>query len=158
MREKWVNRLSYSLLIISNLERFYAIWDEPDRQHADAAYIAWMESIPPALQPTFLPLLLTIEEWGDQIFAYFEHRITGGFVEGANGVARVLNRMERGYSLSVLRARLLYGMNGSSSSMKRKSSEESVSVGEHGKGVSISTLVAQGQPLDSSPSNTTDST
>ena len=156
--ESWTENIPLLGQAYDLKERFYAIWDEPDRQHADVAYIAWMESIPPALQPTFLPLLLTIEEWGDQIFAYFEHRITGGFVEGANGIARVLNRMGRGYSLPVLRARLLYGMNGYSSSTKRKSSEESVSVGEHGKGVSISTLVAQGKPLDSSPSNTTDST
>jgi hypothetical protein len=83
---------------------------------------------------------VSIEEWGDHIFAHFDQgHATGGFVESANSVARQLNRMGRGYSLSVLRARLLYGWN-----RKRaftSESEDDPGVDEHEKGVPISTLV-----------------
>jgi len=42
----------------------------------------------------YQPIMLTIEEWGEHIFAHFEQdHITGGFVESANNVARCLNRM-----------------------------------------------------------------
>ena len=86
--------------------------------------------------------MLTIEEWGDHIFAHFsQNHITGGFVESANSVARVLERMGRGYSLPVLRARLLYGWN-----RKQATTDESgcaTGVDEHEKGVPISTLVGQ---------------
>ena len=57
-----------------------------------------MESIPTELYPTYTPLMLTIEGWSDEIFAHFDRdRITGAFVEGANG-------------LRALRGRLLYGL------------------------------------------------
>ena len=65
-----------------------------------------MEAIPIELYPTYTALMLTIEEWGDAIFAHFDRdRVTGAFVEGANGLARVLSRMGRGYGLKALRAR-----------------------------------------------------
>jgi len=85
--------------------------NSPARRQAEAAYFAWIEAIPAELYPTYTPLMLTIEEWGDEIFARFDQdRITGAFVEGANGLARVLSRMGRGYGLKALRGRLLYGL------------------------------------------------
>jgi hypothetical protein len=69
----------------------------------------------------------TFEEWGDHVFAHFDTGVTGAFVESANAVARCFNRMGRGYSLPVLRARLLYGMKGTC-------------VDSSSKGVPISTL------------------
>jgi transposase len=92
-------------------ERFFAIYDQLTREEAEAAYFAWIDAIPAELYPTYTPLMLTIEEWGDAIFAHFDqNRITGAFVEGANGLACVLSRMGRGYGLKALRARLLYGL------------------------------------------------
>jgi len=36
--------------------------------------------------------MLTVEEWGDAIFAHCDqNRITGAFVEGASGLARAVN-------------------------------------------------------------------
>ena len=54
-------------------------------------------NIPPELQHIYYPVMHTIEEWCDSIFAHFDQgRITGGFVESANGIARCLSRMGRG--------------------------------------------------------------
>ncbi len=109
--ESWIKNIPLLGQGYELKERFFAIYDQPTREQAEAAYFAWMDAIPAELYPTFTPLMLAIEEWGDAIFAHFDkNRITGAFVEGANGLARVLSRMGRGYGLKALRARLLYGL------------------------------------------------
>ena len=109
--ESWIKNIPLLGQGYELKERFFAIYDQPTREQALAAYFAWIDAIPAELYPTFTPLMLTIEEWGDAIFAHFDRdRITGAFVEGANGLARVLSRMGRGYGLKALRARLLYGL------------------------------------------------
>ena len=109
--ESWIKNIPLLGMGYELKERFFSIYDQPTREAALAAYFAWMEAIPAELYPTYTPLMLTIEEWGDEIFAHFDQdRITGAFVEGANGLARVLSRMGRGYGLKALRGRLLYGL------------------------------------------------
>lgn len=141
--EAWTQ--NYPLLGQAHLfkEQFFEIYDHSTREEALSAYFAWMDSMPTELRPVYWPLMLTIEEWGDHIFAHFDQgHATGGFVESANSVARQLNRMGRGYSLPVLRARLLYGWNRRQASTGE--SGDDTSVDEHGKGVPISTLIGQG--------------
>jgi transposase len=46
--------------------------------------------------------------WYDEVFAYFEQPITNAYTEAVNGVAKAMNRMGRGYSFDVIRARMLY--------------------------------------------------
>jgi transposase len=109
--ESWIKNIPLLGQGYELKERFFAIYDQPNREAALDAYFAWMESIPAELYPTYTPLMLTIEEWGDEIFAHFDqNRVTGAFIEGANGLARVLSRMGRGYGLKALRGRLLYGL------------------------------------------------
>ena len=45
--------------------------------------------------------------WRHEIFNYFDHRITNAATESLNGLAKIMNRLGRGYSFDVLRARLL---------------------------------------------------
>jgi len=45
--------------------------------------------------------------WHTEIFNYFEHRITNAYTESFNAIARKMDRMGRGYSFEVLRAKLL---------------------------------------------------
>ncbi len=127
-------------------ERFFAIYDQPTREKAEAAYFAWIDAIPAELYPTYTPLMLTIEEWGDAIFAHFDHdRITGAFVEGANGLARVLSRMGRGYGLKALRGRLLYGLREGRGRKQVPTKESRNGDGVDGPflGVPLSTLLPQ---------------
>ena len=91
-------------------ESFFAIYDQPSREAALTSYFQWMESVPRELLHVYQPLMLTIEEWGDPIFAHFSQgRVTSAFVESANSVVRLLNRLGRGYGMEVLRGKLLYG-------------------------------------------------
>jgi len=87
--ESWIKNIPLLGQGYELKERFFAIYDQPTCEQALASYFAWMDSIPAELYPTYTPLMLTVEEWGDAIFAHFEkNRITGAFVEGANGLAR----------------------------------------------------------------------
>jgi transposase len=91
----------------------------------------------------FLDFTLTIEHWGEFIFAYFRYRYTGGFVEAANGIGRVIDRQGRGYSFEVLRARLLYGQSLRQRTKKRAIPDDlqtSVSVDEYLPDATSSTL------------------
>jgi len=113
-------------------ENFFAIYDHSTRELAENAYFRWMESVPKELLHVYQPLMLTVEEWGDAIFAHFETGVTGGFVESANNIARFLNRLGRGYGMDVLRGKLLYGWEPAQTSC----------VGQSRKGVPIPTLVS----------------
>lgn len=46
--------------------------------------------------------------WHDEIFAYFENPMTNAYTESSNNLTRVMNRMGRGYSFEVIRARMLF--------------------------------------------------
>ena len=125
-------------------EDFFAIYDHTSRDEAIAAYMTWMDSVPKELHHVYQPLMLTVEEWGDAIFAHFEQdHITGAFVESANNIARCLSRIGRGYSLPVLRARLLYGMSGTKGCKHATviHPSQGVNVDLPRKGVAISTLL-----------------
>jgi transposase len=77
-------------------EIFFAIYDQPSRDAAIDAYLAWMDSVPKEPLHVYQPLMLTVEEWGDAIFAHLaQDRITGAFVESANNIARCLSRLGR---------------------------------------------------------------
>jgi len=47
--------------------------------------------------------------WRHAIKAYFEYRITNGYVESINGRAKMIRRIGRGCTLPLVRAKLIYG-------------------------------------------------
>jgi len=158
--ESWIKNIPLLGQGYELKERFFAIYDQPTCEQALASYFAWMASIPVELYPTFTPLMLAIEEWGDAIFAHFEKdRITGAFVEGANGLARVLSRMGRGYGLKALRGRLLYGLCEDRSRKRVPTKELGNGGGVDGSspGTPLSRLLPQGVPGSEGGPSTLDS-
>lgn len=89
-------------------EGFFSIWDAQSRVEAEQRYAAWKASVPTDLLPDFKPLLQAMHNWNTQIFNYFDQRITNAYTESMNSLIKGMNRMGRGYSFEVLRARLLY--------------------------------------------------
>lgn len=89
-------------------EGFLAIWDAQTRPEAERAFTRWANDIPLWLQGTFGSIAKTVDTWSDQVFAYWDKPITNAYTEAVKGVAKGMNRMGRGYSFDVLRARLLY--------------------------------------------------
>jgi transposase len=83
-------------------ESFFSLWDSDSRYHV------WKAMIPKELQSAFEPLTKAMENWEAEIFAYFDHRVTNAYTESLNSLIRVINRLGRGYSFEVLRAKILF--------------------------------------------------
>jgi len=86
-------------------EAFYDIWDHNARTDAEAAFDAWKAEY--ADVPEFVKLAATVDNWRKEVFAYFDTKLTNAFTEAANGILKIANRLGRGYSLDVLRARVI---------------------------------------------------
>jgi len=89
-------------------EGFLAIWDHTTRPAAEKAWQQWLGHVSAELRPDFKELITAMTNWYDEIFTYFENPVTNAYTESANSLARVMNRMGRGYSFDVIRARMLY--------------------------------------------------
>lgn len=92
-------------------EAFYDIYDAPNRAEAERLLDAWRKSVPADMKrgkKSFMPLLTSTRNWRHEILNYFDYPITNAYTEGVNGVAKVMNRMGRGYSFEVIRARVLF--------------------------------------------------
>jgi hypothetical protein len=60
------------------------------------------------MKSAFHDIIRAYKNWHHEINNYFTHRVTNAYTESVNGLTRVVNRMGRGYSFKVLRARMLY--------------------------------------------------
>ena len=79
------------------------VYRKPRRRFAQ-----WANAIPLWLKKTFETIARTVDTWSDPVFAYWYKPITNACTEAVNGVAKGMNRLRRGYSFDVLRARLVY--------------------------------------------------
>jgi transposase len=108
--EAWLNQFPDLQAIYLCKEAFADIYESPSLAEAEEYYVAWLERVEQCgISDAFNEFLRAVENWYPWIFNYFLHKHTGGFVEGANSLARAVDRAGRGYSFPVLRARLLYG-------------------------------------------------
>jgi transposase len=89
-------------------EDFFSIWDNRTRTDAEAAYGAWLASIPRERSADFRKLTTAMANWSEEIFSYFENPITNAYTESVNNLVKAMNRMGRGYSFDVIRARMLF--------------------------------------------------
>ncbi|MDY0191810.1 MAG: ISL3 family transposase [Desulfuromonas sp.] len=91
-------------------ESFFAIYDEPDKQQAQNAFEAWENSLPVEGMEPFKRLVKTVRNHYDDIFAYWDapFPITNAYTEGLNGLIKMSNRLGRGYSYEIIRAKTLY--------------------------------------------------
>uniref|UniRef100_UPI0023F1E462 transposase n=1 Tax=Metallibacterium scheffleri TaxID=993689 RepID=UPI0023F1E462 len=89
-------------------EGFLSIWDARNRADAEARFKVWLGHIDTELSEAFKELTTAMRNWYEEVFAYFDNRITNAYTESANSLTRLMHRMGRGYSFEVLRARMLY--------------------------------------------------
>jgi transposase len=91
-------------------EAFFRIYDDPDKASAMRAFEAWENSIPKDELEKFRSLAKTVHNHYEDIFAYWDSpgQITNAYTECLNGVIKVANRMGRGYSYEIIRAKTLY--------------------------------------------------
>jgi transposase len=88
-------------------ERLFDIYTLP-KDAAIRDFDSFAGDVPDSLKADFKDLLSAMKNWRKEILNYFDFPITNAYTEGVNGVAKVMNRMGRGYSFEVIRARLLF--------------------------------------------------
>ena len=91
-------------------EMFFRIYDEPDKQKARNAFEAWENTLPTNGFELFKKLAKTVHNHYEDIFAYWDapFPITNAYTEGLNGLIKMSNRLGRGYSYEIIRAKTLY--------------------------------------------------
>lgn len=88
-------------------EDFRAIYGADTRTEAEALYLRWKDRA--SCIPGYLGFIDTVDNWSEEIFNYFDHPYTNAVTESLNGVCKEIAAVGRGYTFSVLRAKILYG-------------------------------------------------
>lgn len=117
--ESWT--LNYPLLGLSYQlkEDFFDIWNNDDRQEAERCYQQWLNQLTPEAKDAFKPLVTAMKNWHNEIFTYFEIPLTNAYTESFNNLIRITNRIGRGYSFEVLRAKMLFTNGGKKVSLPK---------------------------------------
>jgi hypothetical protein len=89
-------------------EAFYSVWDIEDKHTAKVVLEAWIRSIPDSVRQAFEPLTTAINNWSEEMFNYYEYKATNAYTESLNAIIRQTDRIGRGYSFDVIRAKILY--------------------------------------------------
>lgn len=92
-------------------EWFRRIYEAETKEEAISIFKEWEGSLPVGEYAAFHKVAKTVNNHFDDIFAYWDapFRITNGYTEALNGLAKMANRLGRGYSFEIIRARILYG-------------------------------------------------
>jgi len=126
-------------------EMFFRIYDDPVKESAMRAFEAWENSLPDKEMEKFHSLAKTVHNHYDDIFAYWDSpsQITNAYTECPNGLIKMANRIGRGYSYEIIRAKTLYAkqarkvgsgvrlVTGSESHVPTKLASETVEYGPH---------------------------
>jgi transposase len=91
-------------------ESFMRIYDCDDKGNAMRAFEAWENTLPDGRMPKFHDLAKTVHNHYPDIFAYWDSpgRIINAYTEALNGLIKLANRLGRGYSYEVIRAKTMY--------------------------------------------------
>ncbi len=89
-------------------EAFHNLYELDDRIEAEEAFEEWVRSIPPEYAESFGQVARMVNKHHQNIFNYFDLKITNAFTEASNGLMKLANRMGRGYSFEITRGRYLY--------------------------------------------------
>jgi len=90
-------------------EDFYGIYEQ-SRSPEDAIqrFEAWQQQVTPDVHEAYADLIHAWKNWQPWIIEYFNHPVTNAYTESLNNLIRIMDRLGRGYSFEVLRAKLLF--------------------------------------------------
>lgn len=89
-------------------EGFFAIYDQPTRAAAEREAKLWLSRIDALVAKEFRETQVALNSWWGEIFNWYDYKVTNAYTESVNRLAKDVNRMGRGYSFDVIRARLLF--------------------------------------------------
>ena len=78
------------------------------KEQAMDYYKQWKSSIPKDMT-AFLDVAKMIDNWHTEIFSYFDYFVTNAYTESINNLIKHIEKVGRGYSFEVLRAKVLFG-------------------------------------------------
>lgn len=104
----WVNEFPILHEAYKAKEQFFSIYEQESKEVAQKVYENWEKGLPTELRPYFSDLIKAMRNWWLEIFNYYDYPITNGYTESANNLVKEMNRMGRGYSFDVIRARILF--------------------------------------------------
>lgn len=89
-------------------ERFHDIYRHTSKADAMQAAEEWDASIPSNVASAFSEVRGALRSWWTEIFNHYDCPVSNANIESINNLANGMNRMGRGYSFNVIRARLLF--------------------------------------------------
>ncbi|HUO43548.1 MAG TPA: ISL3 family transposase [Burkholderiales bacterium] len=105
---KWGTLFPALLTAYEAKERFFDLYGHASREDAEAAAEAWEKQLDNDILWAFKDVRRALKNWWNEIFNYYGTSVTNAYTESINRLAKDINRMGRGYSFEVVRARLLY--------------------------------------------------
>lgn len=89
-------------------EAFHDIYRHASKADAMRSAEEWELSIDKEVAWAFREVKGALRSWWTEIFNHYDRPISNGYTESINNIAKGMNRMGRGYSFDVIRARLLF--------------------------------------------------
>lgn len=109
--ERWSKMFPVLGIAYRTKETLHDIYNHPTKAEAQQAFLDWAKHMDPLVEPAFKRMIGSIHNWWDEVFAYYDCPVTNGYTESANNLAKEMNRVGRGYSFDVVRAKLIYDSN-----------------------------------------------
>ncbi|MFD1396749.1 ISL3 family transposase [Kroppenstedtia eburnea] len=110
--ETWLGNIPELKEAYELKEEFYWIWDTNDSDEARDRYRYWKQRcLSSKSKDAYKDLVRAVDNWQNEIFNYFDKRLTNAYTESINSIIRQVERMGRGYSFEALRAKILFNEN-----------------------------------------------
>lgn len=105
-RKAWGERFPLLPAAYEAKDAFHEIYSHPCKEDAQRAAQSWEPALAPQVESAVREVRVALRNWWTEILNDFERPVTNGYAESVNHLAKGLNRMGRGYSFDVIRARL----------------------------------------------------
>lgn len=106
--EKWTEMYPALGAAYKAKEAFHDIYAHASKDDAQKAAQEWLRSVDKDVAWAFQDAMGALQSWWTEIFNYYEYPTSNAYTESINNLAKGMNRMGRGYSFDVIRARLLF--------------------------------------------------
>lgn len=106
--ERW--RKEYPALVEAYdiKEAYHDLYSYKSKDDALRAAQDWSDRLSGDMELFFRETRNALHSWWDEIFHFYDVQISNAYTESVNNLAKTMNRMGRGYSFEVIRARLIY--------------------------------------------------
>lgn len=155
-RDHWLADVPELKIAYDLKEGFAEVWTAHSRVEAERLYSLWLMSVPIEYAKVFGEVITAMANWRDEIFAYFDYRLTNGFAERAVRSIKEMYRAGNGYNFETIRAKAIYGESALPTSAGEREKRTSLRISRLAKRKK-STLNTSHEPLQSHLFNNTTS-